>query len=190
MINQGKAGQPQVGKKTSTGGQTFTTPTGKINKANPNNPNMQAQQGGGPAQAQAVPQQQAPQLGNAQEPAQQAAPNFAQTNKNAGYASTQYNVPTGVPQVGGAAPQATTAPQPGETQPQARPALTPDQQKQQAATKAKMQGQRAAGKSMATSTGPGMQNAVDAARAQGIATAESVQFGDILWKQLQESRVR
>ena len=162
-----------VGEPTSTGGAKFTTPSGVVHKAAAANPN--AQQTGGASAGQlpassstlAAPQTQASAF--AQKPTQ--------------YQQATYNVPSGVPQVGGAS-QATAATPANATAPQARPTLTPVQQKAQAATLARMQGQRNAGKSMATSTSQGMKNSVNAAREKGLTTAESVEFGNILWKQL------
>ena len=58
--------------------------------------------------------------------------------------------------------------------------LTPQQQAAQAATKARLQGTKAAGKSVAASTTGGFKGAVAGARAKGIATASKINTGSLV----------
>jgi hypothetical protein len=58
--------------------------------------------------------------------------------------------------------------------------LTPAQQAAQAATKARLQGTKAAGKSVAASTTGGFKAGVAGARAKGIATAGKINHGNAL----------
>ena len=72
-----------------------------------------------------------------------------------------------------ATPPAPTAATPGSN-------LTPQQQAAQAATKARLQGTKAAGKSVAASTTGGFKAGVAGARAKGIATASKDNYGNAL----------
>jgi hypothetical protein len=92
-----------------------------------------------------------------------------------------------------AAPTAATptAATPTATTPTPDPAaksqtLTPQQQAAQAATKARLQGTKAAGKSVAASTTGGFKTGVAAARAKGIATASKVNYGNTLSEALSQ----
>ena len=58
--------------------------------------------------------------------------------------------------------------------------LTPAQKAAQAATKARLQGTKAAGKSVAASTTGGFGKAVANAKAKGIATASKINYGNAL----------
>jgi len=80
---------------------------------------------------------------------------------------------------------ATPAADPAATTPAAKSqTLTPQQQAAQAATKARLQGTKAAGKSVAASTTGGFKTGVAAARAKGIATASKTNYGNALSEDL------
>ena len=110
------------------------------------------------------------------EPQAQAKP--AATSQNAGYGKATYNVPTSttVPTATAAVPP--KAPSITPTQ------LTPAQQQQQAALKAKL----STNQGIAAQTGTGMKRMVNKAKKQGIATAESKDFGAMLWKQMRDGK--
>ena len=75
-----------------------------------------------------------------------------------------------------ATPAATPTPDPAAKS----QTLTPQQQAAQAATKARLQGTKAAGKSVAASTTGGFKASVAGARAKGIATASKINYGNAL----------
>jgi hypothetical protein len=80
---------------------------------------------------------------------------------------------------------ATPAADPAATTPAAKSqTLTPQQQAAQAATKARLQGTKAAGKSVAASTTGGFNKFKAAANAKGIATASKTNYGNALSEDL------